>query len=135
MLGVPVADRHKFHNWSRRMLNTSASRFRMLRILPSAWRFAGYIRRLIRVKRKSPKDDLLSGLVLAEENGQSLNDDELQTLTAAAVPIPPPHRDQFLRDLATLMQRPDCSIAQVVNDLQHRFLDRSIPCARQRCGC
>jgi cytochrome P450 len=36
-----------------------------------------YIRRLIRVKRKSPKDDLLSGLVLAEENGQSLSDDEL----------------------------------------------------------
>jgi cytochrome P450 PksS len=77
MLGVPAADRHKFHSWSRRMLNTSASRFRMLRILPSAWRFAGYIRRLIRVKRKSPKDDLLSGLVLAEENGQSLSDDEL----------------------------------------------------------
>jgi cytochrome P450 len=77
MLGVPVADRHKFHNWSRRMLNTSAMRFRMLRILPSAWRFAGYIRRLIRIKRAAPHDDLLSGLVLAEENGQSLSDDEL----------------------------------------------------------
>ncbi len=77
MLGVPVKDRHKFHHWSRRMLNTSAMRFRMLRILPTAWQFAGYIRRLIRIKRVAPQDDLLSGLVLAEENGQSLSDDEL----------------------------------------------------------
>jgi hypothetical protein len=38
----------------------------------------------------------------------SFSDDELQTLmTAAAVPIPPPHRGQFLRTLAIeLMQRP-----------------------------
>ena len=32
---------------------------------------------MIRIKRATPQDDLLSGLVLAEENGQSLSDDEL----------------------------------------------------------
>jgi len=35
------------------------------------------LRRLIAAKRAAPQDDLLSELVLAEENGQRLSDDEL----------------------------------------------------------
>jgi cytochrome P450 PksS len=77
MLGVPVKDRHKFHKWSAKMLALGGLPFRMLRALPSAWKFSNYLRRLIAVKRAAPQDDLLSALVLAEENGQKLNDDEL----------------------------------------------------------
>jgi hypothetical protein len=65
----------------------------------------------------------------------SLNDDELQILMRAAVPIRTDHRHQFLRALATeLMQRPGCSIAQAVHDLQHRFLDLSNPCRLHEAG-
>jgi cytochrome P450 PksS len=77
MLGVPVEDHHKFHNWSRRMLALGGLKFRILRALPTAWQFGRYLRRLIRVKRAAPQDDLLTALVLAEENGQKLNEDEL----------------------------------------------------------
>jgi cytochrome P450 PksS len=77
MLGVPVADRHKFHRWSKSMMNTSAARFRMLRALPTAWLFTRYLRQLINAKRAAPEDDLLSGLVLAEEGGDKLNENEL----------------------------------------------------------
>lgn len=39
--------------------------------------FVGYIRRLIKAKRQSPNDDLLTALVRAEEAGDQFNDDEL----------------------------------------------------------
>ena len=63
----------------------------------------------------------------------SFTDDELQILMWAAVPIRTDHRDRFLRDLSNeLMSRPDCPIAQAVNDLQRRWLDRSNPCSCTR---
>jgi cytochrome P450 len=77
MLGVPVEDRHKFHKWSARMLALGGLKFRMLRALPTVWQFAGYLRRLIRNKRTTLQDDLLSALILAEQDGQKLNEDEL----------------------------------------------------------
>jgi hypothetical protein len=59
----------------------------------------------------------------------SLDDDELQILMRAAVPIATCHRDQFLRALANqLIRHPDCPLPQAVHDLQRRFLDRSNPC-------
>lgn len=39
--------------------------------------FVGYIRRLIKAKRESPNDDLLTALVRAEEAGDQFSDDEL----------------------------------------------------------
>ena len=77
MLGVPVQDRHKFHKWSRRMLALGGLKFRMLRVLPTVWQFAGYLRRLIRSKRAALQDDLLSALIMAEQDGQKLTEDEL----------------------------------------------------------
>ena len=47
MLGVPVGDRHKFHRWSGAMLSAGASRFGLVRAMPSAWLFMRYIRKLI----------------------------------------------------------------------------------------
>jgi cytochrome P450 len=77
MLGVPVEDRHKFHKWSAHMLALGGLKFRMIRALPTAWQFARYLRRLIRTKRAAPQDDLLTALVLAEQDGEKLNEDEL----------------------------------------------------------
>jgi cytochrome P450 PksS len=77
MLGIPVKDRHKFHKWSAHMLALGGRKFRMLRVLPTAWQFARYLRRLIQTKRDTPQDDLLTALVQAEENGQTLSEDEL----------------------------------------------------------
>jgi cytochrome P450 len=77
MLGVPVEDRHKFHTCSGRMMALGGLKFRLLRALPAAWQFTRYLRRLIKSKRAATQDDLLTALVLAEQDGQKLNEDEL----------------------------------------------------------
>jgi cytochrome P450 len=80
MLGVPVADRHKFHRWSSAMLAAGASRFGLLRAMPSAMRFMRYIRQLIKVRREALRDDLISALITAKEASESLSDDELLSM-------------------------------------------------------
>jgi cytochrome P450 len=80
MLGVPVDDRHKFHRWSSAMLSAGASRFGLLRAMPSAWLFMRYIRKLIANRRANLSDDLISALITAKEASERLNDDELLSM-------------------------------------------------------
>jgi cytochrome P450 len=80
MLGVPVADRHKFHRWSSAMLSAGATRFGLLRAMPSALRFMRYIRQLIKIRRTDLRDDLVSALITARDASERLNDDELLSM-------------------------------------------------------
>lgn len=80
MLGVPVGDRHKFHRWSSAMLSAGASRFGLLRAMPSAWLFMRYIRKFIEKRRADLRDDLISALITAKEASESLSDDELLSM-------------------------------------------------------
>ncbi|MCA1609744.1 MAG: cytochrome P450 [Acidobacteria bacterium] len=77
VLGVPAEDRHRFHRWSRVIVAADPSGPGMFRAIPSVLKFLRYIRRLIERRRAGPRDDLISGLILAEEEGQRLNADEL----------------------------------------------------------
>jgi len=77
MLGVPPADRHNFHRWSRTMLSSTSTAWGKLWAIPAAVRFVRYLRNLIRARRAGPRDDLLSALVRAEEAGEKLSEDEL----------------------------------------------------------
>jgi cytochrome P450 len=77
MLGVPAADRHRFHRWSRAIVSANPSGPGMILAIPPAWAFLRFIRRLIRSKRAAPADDLLTALVQAEEAGDRLSEDEL----------------------------------------------------------
>ena len=49
----------------------------MLRAIPSAIAFLRYIRKLVKARRSSPRDDLVTALVQAEEAGARLSEDEL----------------------------------------------------------
>jgi cytochrome P450 len=80
MLGVPVGDRHKFHRWSSAMLSAGASRFGLLRAMPSVWLFMRYIRQLIENRRANLRDDLISRLITAKEASERLSDDELLSM-------------------------------------------------------
>jgi len=77
ILGIPPADRHKFHRWSSAILSSDRSRWQVLMKFPSIAAFLRYIRKLISARRKSPGDDLVSMLVAAEEAGDKLSEDEL----------------------------------------------------------
>jgi len=76
LLGVPVADRDKFHKWSSAFLNTT-SQLKMLLSLPAIFAFIGYLKRLFRARREMPQDDLITALVQAEEEGDRLSEYEL----------------------------------------------------------
>jgi cytochrome P450 PksS len=77
MLGVPVADRHKFQRWSKALVDAGASFWAMLWAIPNVWFFLRYLRKLIRARRAAPRNDLLTALVQAEEAGKQLSEDEL----------------------------------------------------------
>jgi len=76
LLGIPVADRHKFQAWSSSMVSVSSSGD-LLRALPHLWLFIRYIRALFAQRRATPRDDLVTALVQAEEAGDMLSEDEL----------------------------------------------------------
>ncbi|MBC7835417.1 MAG: cytochrome P450 [Phycisphaerales bacterium] len=76
MLGVDEEDRARFHRWSSVIVAADTSRWHALRAAPSAVAFLRYARRLIRSRRKDPRDDLTSALVAAEDAGDTLSEDE-----------------------------------------------------------
>jgi cytochrome P450 PksS len=77
MLGVPAADRHRFHRWSSAIVSGTSSAWGKVRAIPHAWLFLRYIRELVRARRPAPRDDLLGALLKAEEAGDKLSEDEL----------------------------------------------------------
>ncbi len=77
MLGVPVADQHKFHRWSSAIVSSNATGLGMMLAIPRVVAFVRYIRKLIASRRASPQADLVSALVSSEEAGDQLSADEL----------------------------------------------------------
>ncbi|HEY2837833.1 MAG TPA: cytochrome P450 [Pirellulales bacterium] len=83
MLGVPEGERHKFHGWSKKVLavtSSAPSAWKMMTTIPVLWNFMRYIRRLIKLRRDDPRDDLVSALVAAHAAEQKLSDDELLSM-------------------------------------------------------
>lgn len=77
LLGVDESDRSDFQRWSRTILSAEASGWRMLLALPALMAFVRYLRKLIEARRRDPRDDLTSSLVVVEESGDRLSTDEL----------------------------------------------------------
>jgi cytochrome P450 len=76
MLAVPQADRQRFRRWSQRTVNVSTQAQMMLAV-PTLWRLLNYVRGLIRGRRSALGEDLLSGLLRAEQAEDRLSEDEL----------------------------------------------------------
>jgi cytochrome P450 len=83
MLGVPVADHERFKGWG---LDIARGLDAILlppdspvaqRSMQARHALAGYFRGLIAERRAAPQDDMLSGLIAAEEAGDKLTEDEL----------------------------------------------------------
>ena len=81
MLGVPDPDRARFHKWSDTLVQSFGSNLqRMIGNAPNISAFLRYIRSLVRLRRTRPQDDLISALVMAEEAGDKLTEDELVSM-------------------------------------------------------
>jgi cytochrome P450 PksS len=59
---------------------TNPSGWSMVQAIPSAIAFLRYIRKLVKARRSSPRDDLVTALVQAEEEGERLDEDELVSM-------------------------------------------------------
>lgn len=82
LLGVPVADQEKFAGWSTplaRMIDPDSNMGESEHnaALLAAMEFVGYFNELIEERRGAPRDDVLSALIAAEEEGDRLTHDEL----------------------------------------------------------
>ncbi len=78
LLGVSAEDRNKFREWSNAAVSGDTTQEYMEKVLlPHMQAFTDYLRAMFEEKRKNPKDDLISGLVRAEEAGDKLSEDEL----------------------------------------------------------
>ena len=80
MLGVPPEDRDQFKTWSvqrARMLEPTVSpREREIAQIASS-EFDAYFRKIIAARRTEPRDDILSALVQAEDEGNRLTEREM----------------------------------------------------------
>ncbi len=81
MMGVPEEDRAGFHRYTKRFLDgTIIGLGAALRQLPNTLMMMRFLRRLIRLRREKPSDDLITALVQAEEQGDRLSESELITM-------------------------------------------------------
>jgi cytochrome P450 len=80
-LGVPAHDRGKFKQWSTDIAGSLGGPFlpqeALDRSVRAANEIADYFRDQITLRRREPRDDLLSALCAAEEQGDLLTEDEL----------------------------------------------------------
>jgi cytochrome P450 PksS len=79
LLGVPRADRHKFHRWSSKLV-TLTTGGDALTAVPYMLVFIAYLKRLIARRRRDPRDDLITALIRAEEAGDHLNSNEVLSM-------------------------------------------------------
>jgi cytochrome P450 len=81
MLGVPVADREQFKAWSTDIAGVLGSGMGpqevMGRARVASEELSAYFAGIIEERRKEPKDDLVSGLIAARDQGDKLSEDEL----------------------------------------------------------
>ena len=76
MLGVPAADRNKFRDWTRALLFGMSEADSMTAVME----FMMYMHNMIDERRETPRDDVLSALVNAEEAGDKLDRQELLSM-------------------------------------------------------
>jgi cytochrome P450 len=80
MLGIPLADRDKFREWSQAAVSFTPDDRANPEVTAKLIEFIAYLRRLVAEKHSNPGDDLLSGLVLAEAEGDKLSENELLSM-------------------------------------------------------
>ncbi|MBA3655617.1 MAG: cytochrome P450 [Actinobacteria bacterium] len=82
LLGVPASDRDLLKGWSEPMARTidpmdDIEPEFLTEIIGAGMAFIAYFAQLINERRKSPRDDLLSALIAAEESGDKLSQEEV----------------------------------------------------------
>jgi cytochrome P450 PksS len=78
LLGVPAEDQDRFRVWTFTLLNPSGSDLEPIR--RTAVEFQQYLQGILARRRAEPRDDLISALLAAEEQGDRLSPVELASM-------------------------------------------------------
>lgn len=87
LLGVPPGDFAKFHGWSTDLSLAFGSRIaeNRPRIEAGLLALSDYVDGLLAERRRAPQDDLISGLIEVEEQGDRLSPDELRAMVTVLI--------------------------------------------------
>jgi len=81
MLGVPTEDRAQFRTWSTAIASTLEFGDVGAETIEQGGMVAGqvldYFRQLVQQRRRAPQQDMISGMIAAEEQGHKLSEDEM----------------------------------------------------------
>ena len=111
MLGVPPEDRDRFKRWSddvARILEPRSSREEVQSAMDSRTALMEYFDGIVEEHRKEPKDDLVSALIVAQEEGDKLSHEEiLVTLLLLLVAGNETTRNLIGNGMLALLRHPD----------------------------
>lgn len=77
LLGIPLDNQNQFRIWSNAFVRPALTPEEQQEAMRLLLEFAGYMQQLVAERRRQPGNDLLSGLIHAEEGGDRLNESEL----------------------------------------------------------
>jgi cytochrome P450 len=77
LLGIPSADREHFKAWSSAFISPALTEEQQARAGQLLTEFVAYLRGLFDKRRATPRDDLITALLQAEESGERLSEGEL----------------------------------------------------------
>jgi cytochrome P450 len=80
LLGIPVADRDRFREWSNTFVLPPMTPELQEQFVRHTDEFVAYLDELFEKRRTAPTDDLLSALVQAEDAGERLTENELYSM-------------------------------------------------------
>ncbi|PIE94783.1 cytochrome P450 family protein [Bacillus fungorum] len=80
MLGIPKEDQAKFRIWSHAVIASPEIPEEIKETEKQLSEFITYLQYLVDIKRKEPKEDLVSALILAESEGHKLSARELYSM-------------------------------------------------------
>jgi len=85
LLGVPAADRDRFRTWSNAIVTPALQPDALARFGELMSEFVAYLHRLFEERRAAPGDDLVSGLLQAEDGGDTLSEQELFSMVVLLI--------------------------------------------------
>jgi cytochrome P450 len=85
LLGIPAQDRDRFRAWSDIFVRPAVTEEQQSQFIQMAIGFVGYLQSLFEQRKQNPRDDLISALLQAEEDGERLTTDELFSMVVLLV--------------------------------------------------
>lgn len=85
LLGVPIADRERFRQWSGAMVSPALAATELEQADALLGAFVEYLLALFAERRQQPGEDLVSALVAVEDGGDTLSEEELCSMVALLI--------------------------------------------------